>query len=113
MIEKTVLAYLNEKLDVSVYAEEPATKESSYCILQTIDAGRKNYINKVTVVIRSYAPSLQEAGELYTRVKEAMYGINALDNVSSAKLGGGGQAIDEATDRYAYDCVFNLVYMED
>lgn len=113
MIEKIIIEYLNNMLDVPAYAEEPVNKEDSYCIIQTIDAGRKNFINKVTVIIRSYAPSLQKAEELYTKVKNAMYSIDTLNNISSGKLGGGGQAIDEATDRYAYDCIFNLFYMED
>ena len=112
MIEKVLISYLNNALDVPVYGEEPKKKTKKYCILQTIDAGYTNFICKATVMIRSYAPSLQEAEELYSQVKEAMYNSGQIDNISSGKLAGGGQAIDVTTDRYAYDCVFNIFYME-
>lgn len=113
MIEKTVLQYLNSILDVPVYMEEPASKDDSYAVLQIIDQGRLDYIDAATFNIRSYGASMLEAAELNGRVKDCMYAITTLDPISSSKCGGGGQALDVTTKRYAYECVFNLYYMED
>lgn len=113
MIEKTVLNYLNSILDVPVYMEEPVAKTDSYVVLQVIDQGRIEYIDAVTFNIRSYGARMVDAAELNKQVKNAMFMITGLDNVSSSKCGGGGQALDVTTNRYAYECVFNLYYMED
>lgn len=114
IIETKTTRYLESVLDVPVYmGEEPADKPPEYVVLQTLDGGRVNMIDAVTFNIISYSTSLEKAAELNKRVKDAMYGIVALDNVSSSKCGGGGQAIDTKMKRRAYECVFNLFYMED
>lgn len=114
MIETIVKNYLDSKLETPVYVgEEPETKPSEYTVLEIIDNGRIDIIDAVTFNILSYSTTLQKASELNSRVKNAMYGITELDNVSSSKCGGGGQAINQATKRYAYECIFNLYYMEE
>lgn len=113
MIEKTVVAYLNSILSVPAYMEEPATKPDEYVVIKAIDGGRINHIDAITLNIRSYSTTNLGAAELNGLVKNAMYDIVALDNVSSSKCGGGGQAIETSTKRYSYDCIFNLYYMED
>ena len=120
MIEKTVLKYLDEQLNgdqsstpYPVYMEEPEIKTASYVVLRVIDRGRTDYIDAVTFNIRSYGASMLAAAELNELVKAAMYEITSIDNVSSSKCGGGGQALEVTTNRYAYECVFNLYYMED
>lgn len=113
MIEKTVVAYLNGILSVPAYMEEPTNKPDEYVVIKTIDDGRIDHIDAVTLNIRSYSTTLQGAAELNGIVKRAMFDIVTLDNVSSSKCGGGGQAIETSTKRYGYDCIFNLYYMED
>jgi len=113
MIEKNVIKYLKSKLTVPVYmGEAPAKKPQEYVVLEVIDGGRVNYIDAVTFNIMSYSTTLLNAAELNQSVKEAMYNIVELDQVSSSKCGGGGQSIDTAIKGYAYECIFNLVYME-
>lgn len=120
MIEKTVLKYLDEQLNGNqsstpfpVYMEEPKNKPGTYVVLQILDRGRTDFIDAVTFNIRSYGASMLKAAELNEKVKKAMYDITRLDDVSSSKCGGGGQALEVTTNRYAYECVFNLYYMED
>lgn len=113
MIEKTVISYLNDNLGVPAYMEEPKTKLNEYIVIKAIDGGRINLIDAITLDITSYSTSLQGAAELNERVKEIMYAITSLDNISSSKCGGGGQAIETNTKRYAYECIFNLYYMEE
>lgn len=113
MIESQVISYLNSTLEVPAYMEEPKTKPKEYIVAQVIDNGRTNYIDAVTFNIVAYAGSLARAAELIGEVKQAMYGIVSLSNISASKLGGGGQEINTATKQYAYYCVFNLFYTED
>lgn len=112
MIEKQVIKYLNE-LHIPAYMEEPKEKPSEYVVLESIDNGRTNYIDAVTFNITCYSTTLQKAAELNQRVKEAMYDIVSIDNISSSKCGGGGQDIDTSTKRYAYYSIFNLYYTEE
>jgi hypothetical protein len=113
MIEIDVKRYLSSKLTVPVYAgEEPKNKPLEYVVLKVIDNGRENGIDAVTFNIVSHSTTLQQASALNNEVKQAMYGITELDNISSSKCGGGGQAINQITKQYAYESVFNLHYME-
>ena len=113
MIEVDVKRYLDSKLTAPVYiGEEPKNKPSEYVVLKVIDNGRENGIDAVTFNIVSHSTTLQKASALNNGVKNAMYGITELDNISSSKCGGGGQAINQITKQYAYESVFNLHYME-
>ena len=112
MIEKTVISYLNSQLNVPVFMEKPENKPEKYVVISKLDSGRTDLIDAVTLNLTSYAPSLLEAAELDEQVKNKMFGIITLGNVSSSKLGGGGQAIKTDVKGYAYYCVFNLFYKE-
>jgi len=113
MIENTVIDYLNRVLNVPAYMEEPTRKLDEYVVVKAIDNGRVNHIDAVTLNITSYSTTMEKAAQLNKTVKDAMYNIVSLDNISSSKCGGGGQAIETSSKRYAYECIFNLFYMED
>lgn len=112
MIEKQVTAYLKAKLSCAVYmGEKPNNPPTKYVVIKTIDSGRTNFIDGVSLILESHDTTLQKSAELNEEVKTAMYDIISLDNVSSSKCGGsGGQHIDTQTKTYAYQCVFNLIY---
>ena len=112
MIESVVISYLNSKLNVPVYAEEPTRKTAEYVTVKSIDNGRVDFIDAVTLNIVSVSTSLENAAKLNKQVKDAMYDIISLDNVSSSKCGGSGQRVDTSTKRYECECIFNLYYME-
>ena len=44
MIEKTVLDYLNRKLDVPVYMEVPEKPEKEYVVIEKTGSGAENHI---------------------------------------------------------------------
>lgn len=114
MIEVITKQYLDSKLNVPIFiGEKPSKKITEYIVIEIIDGGRINYIDAVTLNIKSYSDTLLHAAELNEDVKNAMYDIVALPQVSSSKCGGGGQSIDTQSKEYAYECVFNLFYMED
>lgn len=111
MIEIDIIKYLSASLGISVTNEKPTKKPTEYVVIEAIGSGRTNYINAITVSIMSYADTLLNAAKLDARVRSAMYDIVALDDISSCKLGGGSQSIDRQTKEYAYESIFNIVYM--
>ena len=111
MIEVDIIKYLSQALDVSVTGEKPTRKPKEYVVIEKIDSGRTNHINAITISIMSYADTLLNAAKLDESVQNAMYDIVILDNISSCKLGGGSQSIDKQTKEYAYESIFNLIYM--
>lgn len=115
MIEKIVIDYLSKKLNVPVFmGERPTRNLDEYIVIQTIDGGRRDLIDAVTFNIYSYSnTSLLNSAEINEQVKKAMFDIIELPEISASKCGGGGQNIDTTTKTYAYNCVFNLFYMED
>ena len=53
MIEKIILDYLNDKLDVDVYLERPVKAPLKYVLLEKTGSSRENYINSATAVLSS------------------------------------------------------------
>lgn len=113
MIEDILTAYLSKKLSAPVFmGEKPSNRPIEYVVIQKIDSGRINHIDAATFSIFSYSSTLYKAAQLNALVKEAMFAMTELENVSSSKLGGGSQYIDKQTKEYGYECIFNLYYME-
>lgn len=114
MIEKIVLDYLAESLDpVKVYMQEPANKNpegNTFVVLEKTGSGRTNQIYSATFAIQSYAPSLYEAALLNEAVKEAMFDIITLDEVTRSELNSDYPFTKESTKQPRYQAVFNLVH---
>ena len=110
MIEKIILDYLNEKLDVDVYLERPEKAPTRYVLLEKTGGSRENYINSATVVIQSYAESMYEAASLNETVKKAMDEIIMLPSVLSSKLNSDYNFTDTARKEYRYQAVYDLVF---
>lgn len=114
MIEKTILNYLQRKLNISdVYLETPKTIPNEYVVFTIVDRSRENLIDAVTVRIYSYSTSKLKACMLDELVRNAMYDITDEDEISSSKIGGGSDDYDATLKKYRYQCYFNLKYMED
>ena len=110
MIEKIILDYLNEKLDVDVYLERPEKAPTRYVLLEKTGGSRENYINSATVAIQSYAESMYEAASLNETVKKAMDEIIMLPSVLSSKLNSDYNFTDTARKEYRYQAVYDLVF---
>ena len=110
MIEKIILDYLNEKLDIDVYLERPEKAPTRYVLLEKTGGSRENYINSATVAIQSYAESMYEAASLNETVKKAMDEIIMLPSVLSSKLNSDYNFTDTARKEYRYQAVYDLVF---
>lgn len=110
MIEATVIAYLNNRINVSVYAEMPESKPDKFIIVEKTGSSRVNRVNHATLALQSYAPSMLEASELNEDVKEVMDGIIILSNISSSRLNSDYNFTNSADKRYRYQAVYELTY---
>ncbi|MCH3961130.1 MAG: hypothetical protein LKE48_03225 [Solobacterium sp.] len=113
MIEKTVLDYMNSKLQVKAYMERPEKPEQSYVLIEVTSAGDEEHIKNVTIAIQSYATSLYKAADLNDSVVKAMEDIDTLTNISRCSLNTFYNFTNTTTKEYRYQAVFDLVYMEE
>lgn len=113
MIETQVIQYLETKLNVPVYAEDPTEDVDEYIVIEMIDGGRIEHIDAVTFNIESISTSMLKAADLNERVRSTMFGIIEIPNISASRCGGGGQNIDRSKKAYRFECVFNLFYTEE
>lgn len=110
MIEKTVLDYLNDVLDVPAYTEKPEEEPEEYVLIEKTGSSSENHIYSATIVLQSYASSMYLAAVLNEKVKAAMNNIIVLDAVSEVKLNTDYNFTDQTKKRYRYQAVFDLFY---
>lgn len=110
MIEKTVLDYLSDNLEVNVYMEVPEETPTSFVTIERVGSDRSNKIDSVTLAIKSHSDTLLHTAELNEAVKSAMYGITELNSISSCKLDRDYNFTDTSTKRYRYQALFMLVF---
>lgn len=109
MIEKIVLDYLNDKLDVETHTEEHEELES-YVLIEKTGGGKNNHIFSGTLAIKSYAPTMFKASSLNEEVKEAMEHIVDFTDVVKCKLMTDYNFTDISKKKYRYQAVFDLVH---
>lgn len=110
MIEKIILDYLNEALDVPVYMEVPADIVESYVIVEKTGSSETNHIKEATLAVQSVAPSLYKAACLNEEVKTAMDNSITLGSIARAKCNSDYNFTDTTTKSYRYQAVYDVVY---
>lgn len=110
MIEKIVLDYLNEALDVPVYMEMPEEKLDEFVLIEKTGSSAENFIYSATIALKSYADSLYLASALNEKVKEAMNNIIILNTISKAKLNTDYNFTDTTKKKYRYQAIYDVTY---
>lgn len=110
MIEQILLDYLTDKLDVDVFPEQPEIKPDSYVLFEKTGSSRTNLINRATIALQSYAPSMLGAAELNEEVKKAMDAIVTLDAVGSSRLNSDYNFTDTTRKGYRYQAVYDITH---
>ena len=105
MIEKIILDYLGEHLDVPVYMEEPIDKPDSYVLIERTGSSETNLIETTTLALQSYGASLYEAAALNIEVKAQIRQAVELPTVSGVYINSDYNFTDTETKRYRYQCV--------
>lgn len=110
MIEKIILDYLTEKLDVPVFVEIPNNPPDAFVLVEKTGSGRTNKINSATVAVQSYGASMYSAALLNEAVKNAMEEIVIVSDVSKSSLNSDYNFTDTTSKKYRYQAVFDLVH---
>lgn len=110
MIEKAVIDYLKDSLNIEVYAEFPRDPPETFLIVEKTGSRREELIDFATIAIQAYAKSLYSAAELNLQVKVAMESIVNLPSVTSADLNGDYNFTDLSMKRYRYQAVYEITH---
>ena len=110
MIEEIIIRYLNKNLNVPTYAEMPEDKQGSFILIEKAGSSRNNYINSATIVLQSYAKSMNEAARLNEEVKSAMDDIIIHEQISKSKLNSDYNYMDTERKQYRYQAVYEVFY---
>lgn len=113
MIEKILLSYLEEKLRVPVFAEEPEHPGESYVIIEKTGGGEEGGLQQATVAIQSYAGSMEKAAMLNKQLKDVMREIDDQSPISKVTLNTDYNFTDTSTKRYRYQAVYDLIYYQE
>lgn len=110
MIEKVILDYLNNELDVPVYMERPKTPPTSYVLIEKTGGGEDNYIKHATLAIQSISTTLYNTASLNETVKELMKNAVIVDDVAKVSLNSDYNYTDSSTKEYRYQAVFDITH---
>lgn len=110
MIEQIIRDHLIAVLAVPVVLEIPARLPETFVALEKTGSGITNCIQRSTLAVQSYAPSLNQAAELNERVKAAMAQAAALPELCAVRLNSDYNFTDTTIKRYRYQAVFDLTH---
>lgn len=110
MIEKTILDYLQKKLDVPVDLLHCGKIPGKCVLFEKVGSGKRNQIKNSTFAFQSYAETLYEACELNERVKEAVEGMVELGEIGRVKLNTDYNFTDTETKHYRYQAVYDITH---
>lgn len=109
MIEKVVIDYLSNVLEVDAYLEVPRDK-STFLVIEKTGSSKEDQICKSTIAVQSYAPSLYETAMLNDSVKTAMEEMVELDVICDCSLNSDYNFTDTETKKYRYQAVFDITH---
>lgn len=110
MIEKVILNYLNENLNVPVFMERPEKDVGEFVVVEKTGSRRTNHIDRATIALQSFGNTLQRAAEINEEVKAAMDTLITLPGVSRSQLNSDYNYTDTQKKRYRYQAVYDITH---
>lgn len=110
MIETILLDYLDANASVPCYMERPERPPESYVLIEKTGSSRSNHINRATIALQSYAPTLYQAAALNEEVKTLMDESIELGSVCRAQLNSDYNFTDTASKGYRYQAVYDITH---
>jgi len=111
MIEVTVLNYLKSVLtDVTVTTEIRQGMGDTFVLIEKTGGGQSDRLFNSTFAVQSWAASIYDAMALNERVKEAMFDLPSVTNVTKCSLNSDYNFTDTATKHPRYQAVFDVVH---
>jgi hypothetical protein len=110
MIELIVKNYLSTKLEIPIVFEHQQNLPKKFILIQKTSGSRENFLNSSTVAIQSYAESMFESAKLNEKIKNLMYDLITISEVSKVKLNSDYNFTDTETKRYRYQAIFDIYH---
>lgn len=111
MIEKTILDYLNENLDVEVYMEMPRKPlNRSFVVVERTARSIDDQVITSTFAFQSYGETLLDAATLNDQVEEVVQNLITLDDVAAVYINSSYNYTDTSLKNYRYQCVFDITH---
>lgn len=111
MIEKVLYDYLNSALTVPAYMERPAENcPDSFILVEKTGGSRANQIQRSTIAVQSYAPTLYQAATLNETVKQAMLDAVELSDIGAVRLNSDYNFSNTARKEHRYQAVFEITH---
>lgn len=110
MIEKIILDYLTEKLNVPVYMEVPEKPDECFVVVEKTGSGVENRVYSAMITIQSYGKTLEQAAELNEEVKGWMEIANELAEIGACRLNSDYNYTNTSTKSYRYQAVYDIVH---
>lgn len=108
MIEIIVKEYLSKQLDIPIVFEHQNNLPKQFILVQKTSGKRENFLNSSTIAIQSYGASMFEAAKLNEKIKNLMYDLITVDEVSKVSLNSDYNHTDFDTKQYRYQAVFDI-----
>ncbi len=110
MIEDILYNYLTDK-GILIFSAYPAKRpKTAFVVMQKMDGARIDHIDKATFAFTSYGADPSDAACMNEAVKEALFDIIELSQVSRSELGGESSDADGTNHLFTYESIFNFTY---
>lgn len=110
MIEKIILRYLSENLEVPVYMERQKNEPESFVIVEKTGSSRSNLIETSTIALQSFAKTMLAAAELNEVVKGLMDDIVELDEIVRSEINTDYNYTNTSDKKYRYQAVYDVTH---
>ena len=108
MIELIVKEYLSKQLDIPIVFEHQNNLPKQFILIQKTSGKRENFLNLSTIAIQCYGASLFEAAKLNEKIKNLMYDLITVSEVSNVSLNSDYNHTDFETKAYRYQAVYDI-----
>lgn len=108
MIELIVKEYLSKQLDIPIVFEHQNNLPKQFILIQKTSGKRENFLNSSTIAIQCYGASLFEAAKLNEKIKNLMYDLITVSEVSNVSLNSDYNHTDFETKAYRYQAVYDI-----
>lgn len=112
MIEKTILDYLSERVEVPAYMQVPENQPEAFLVIEKLGGGMENHIFSAVISVEAYGPSLYAAASLNEQVKGAMLYGPLPNEITRVRLNSDYNYTDPTTKQCRYRAVFDITHYQ-
>jgi hypothetical protein len=112
-IEATIIGYLNNKLNIEAYAEEPEKAPKQYIVVQNQGTSRSNWLCSSLIAVQVYGTSMLDSINLTQQVQAVMDDIIEEEAITKIEQNSAYPFNDPETHRYRYQVVYDIYHYYD